>query len=212
MFVKKPNILMKYTLFILAASVLSVSAATVVDVSSSGGGARGTLVLGQTFTTGTLGTETQLQSVSIATSSDGASGAVAGPFYVEIWTDADSDATTYGLGTRVAVSNSTVNLATASSSDSASFSSGILADNTVYTLILSTDGLGTPANARVGLNGPTTNGVLGSNGTLFANGASTYGDQYELAFNVATTTPVPEASASLFIGLAGASLLLRRRR
>ncbi|MDA7639939.1 PEP-CTERM sorting domain-containing protein, partial [Akkermansiaceae bacterium] len=58
----------------------------------------------------------------------------------------------------------------------------------------------------------TAGGLLGSNGSLFEGANQLFGNQYELAFNVTTVAPVPEATSAFLFGLGGLMIGMRRRR
>lgn len=198
------------TSFLVMASF--AKGAVILDVPPSGGGARANLVLTQTFTTGTLGAETQLSEVGIYAASAILGADPTGPFTIEIWTDADGDAETQGLGTFVAASTNSITLEPIDAELTALFDSGILSDNTVYSLIAIDSVSGTPVLARVGLNGPSTGGFLGSTGSLFDGANQPFGNQYELAFNVTTVSPIPEPTSSLLVALGALCAGMRRRR
>ncbi len=195
---------------ILAASALGASASTVVvsvPRGANGDQADFKVNSGQTFTTGLLGTDTLLSSIDLV--GPNTSTAVSrGPFTVKIWTDLDGDATTWDPGLEVAASDNTVTIPIANASVTANFSSGILADNTVYLMSFSAGGSDHVA-FRMGLSAPGGTGPLGSTGKLFDNmGNPGFGDNRELAF---TVNSVPEP-ATVLLGSLGLLALLRRRR
>lgn len=201
----------RFTLAALAATALTANAAIVVTTASSGGGAQANLVLTQTFTSGSIGTDTQLSTIGVFGPSSANPGDALGPFTVELYLDADSDPLTQGLGSLIGTSTNTVTFSAGNPEVVANFSGGILTDDTVYALIFTDGAAGTPANVRVGLNGPTAEGVLGSTGRLFGGATVPFGDQYELAFNV-NTVAVPEPTSALLLGLGGLALFGRRRK
>ena len=189
-----------------------VQGAVILDVPSSGGGAQANLTMTQTFTTGTIGAENQLSEIGIFAANVVNGNESLGPFTIELWTDADGDAGTQGLGTLVAASSNQITLSTARAQEIGTFSGGLLADDTVYALIVTDGTSGTPALGRFGLNGATAGGILGSDGSLFEGANQPFGNNYELAFNVTTVAPVPEPTSALLLGLGGLMIGMRRRR
>ena len=186
--------------------------AVVLDISSSGGGAQANLTMTQTFTTGTLGSENLLSEVGIyAANTIGGNDSV-GPFTIEIWTDADGNPETQGLGTLVAASSNQITLSNPGAQEIANFTEGLLADNTVYSLIATSGASGVPVLGRFGLNGPTAGGIMGTQGALFEGANLPFSNQYELAFNVNTIAGIPEPSSALLLALSGLAFGLRRRR
>ena len=196
---------------ILAVSAFAANAATVVVSTTRGGNgdqANMTTLAGQTFTTSTLGSDTQLSTIDLVGPNTGTGTDPLGPFTVKVWVDTDGDATTWDPGTLIAASTSTIVIPTGNGTVTANFSSGTLADNTVYAFSF-TSGAVDHATFRMGLTAATTNGPLGTSGKLFHLGGNpSFGDNRELAF---TVTTVPEPAAAV-LGLAGLGLILRRRR
>jgi len=186
--------------------------AVILDSPSSGGGSQANLTMTQTFTTDALGAETQLFEIGIFAANTIGGGDSVGPFTIEIWTDLDGNAETQGLGTLVAASTNQITLANAGAQEIASFSGGILFDNTVYSLIATSGASGVPVLGRFGLNGPTAGGIFGSDGSLFEGSAQPFGNQYVLAFSVTTVAPVPEPTSAILLSLSGLFLGFRRRR
>jgi MYXO-CTERM domain-containing protein len=196
---------------ILAASSFAANAATVVVSTTRGGSgdqANMSSQAGQTFTTSTLGSDTQLSSIDLVGPNTGVGADPLGPFTVKVWTDTDGDATTWDPGSLVASSISTIVIPTGNGNVTANFSSGTLADNTVYAFSFAS-GATDHATFRMGLTASATNGPLGTSGKLFHLGGNpSFGDNRELAF---TVTTVPEPATGL-LGLAALGLVLRRRR
>ena len=122
--------------------------AVIIDVPSSGGGAQANLTMTQTFTTGTIGSENQLSEIGIFAANVVNGNEALGPFTIELWTDADGNAETQGLGTLVAASINQITLGTAGAQEVGTFSGGLLTDDTVYALIVTDGTSGTPALGR----------------------------------------------------------------
>jgi len=112
----------------------------------------------------------------------------------------------------VAASSNQITLSNPGAQEIANFTEGLLADNTVYSLIATSGASGVPVLGRFGLNGPTAGGIMGTQGALFEGANLPFSNQYELAFNVNTIAGIPEPSSALLLALSGLAFGLRRRR
>lgn len=200
------------TLLAIAVTTAMASAATVVvSVPRGGSGDQANFRVnsGQTFTTGALGADTLLSSITFVGPSAVVGSDPLGPFTVKIWVDTDGDATTWDPGSLVAASTQTITLAGDNTSVTASFNSGILSDETVYLISFSSGGNDHVA-FRMGLSTSEPTGPLGNSGKLFDNmGSPGFGDNRELAF---TVTTIPEPASMLLSGIGLLALFRRQRR
>jgi len=202
------------TLAAIAATTLAASAATTI-IDSSGESinqANFTAAAGQTFTTGILGSDTKLSTITLAgPQSVGATDPI--NFGIEISINGAVHST-WSPGTALG------EVGPLDSTGGITFdftSLGIiLTDNTVYALRF-TDGAGTNASARLGLSNGATGGSGGSapgafaDGTLFSGGNTVFGDGFDAAISV-NTISVPEPSSAALLGLGGLVLILHRRK
>lgn len=196
--------------FLTAATVAASASTVVVSVprGASGDQANFSTNSGQTFTTGSLDTDTILSTIALVGPNTAGGTDPVGPFTVKLWTDTDGNATTWDPGTLVASSTNTITIPAANGTVIANFAGGTLSGNTVY-LISFSSGASNHVAFRMGLSAAGGTGPLGSTGKLFNNtGSPAFGDNRELAF---TVTTVPEPSAALVGGLGILSLLRRRR-
>ncbi len=183
----------------------------------SGDQANMTTLAGQTFTTGSLGSNTRLSSIALvgpATISQGDIGnGFTGPFRVRVW-NWTADAETWAPGTLLAESDNLVTILDGDQTVVANFSSGLLADNTVYGFSFTNESNVDHASFRMGLTASTgagnTGGPLGASGKLFHNGGNpSFGDNRELAF---TVTSIPEPTSLAVMGMGTLLMASRRRR
>lgn len=162
----------------------------------------------QTFTTGVLGAETNLVSIELEGPRDNPDGAADNILTLQVWTDADNNAATHGLGVLLGTSTNSGAVGLSSQDFSGTFTytfSGVtLADNTAYAFIV-VDGAGNAQQARWGL----TNVNDLADGTLFVNGAEQFGGNFDSSMQIITNVPEPGSLALL--GLGGLAMLRRRR-
>ena len=193
-------------LAVLASSTFTANAAVIANTLSANNQANLAADAGQTFTTTVLGTENALSTIEIE-GPQTAAGPL-GPFTLQLFTDADGDHMTWGLGTLLASSDSQTFTAGATEISTFTFASQpVLLDNTPYAFVF-TDGSGTPVEARFGL----TNASAITDGTLFGGGAQQFGDAFDTAMRITTVNPVPEPSSALLTGLSALALLRRHRK
>lgn len=195
-----------------AVSTIASNAATsIINLAGSANGhASFTSIVGITFDTGSLGGDTLLSSLNLAGATSSASTVGVGTtHFVQIYVDADNNATTWGLGTLVATSTNSQTITTNTTRPQFlwNFSGEALSSNQVYTIVFGgADGLpddGTGDDIRMGT--VTGNSITS---TMFQNNGSIAQSGNEAAF---TVNLIPEPSVVLFgsLGLLG---LLRRRR
>lgn len=196
------------TLALLATGVQAATTVVTVPRGGTGDQANFAANAGQTFTTGTLGTDLFLSTIDLVGPNTAGGTDPVGPFTVKLWTDIDGDAETWDPGVEVAVSLNTITIPVGNGTVTANFGNDLLVDNTVY-LLSFTNGSTDHAEFRMGLSAPEAGGPLGTSGKLFSNEANpAFGDNRELAF---TVTTIPEPSSALLGGI-GLLAFLRRKR
>ena len=190
-----------HTLAALAATTLASNGAITLHnlAGSANNQANFTATSGFSFTTTALSLDTNLDSIDIAGPSTGATATV---FTMEVYIDADNDATTFGLGALVGTSTNTSVLAN-NTVNNFSFSGVTLSDNQSYIAVF-TDGTN-PITTRFGL----VNGNSDTGTTAFSAGAPTFAGSHDPAVTVNMT---PEPSSTALLGLGGLALILRRRK
>ena len=159
----------------------------------------------QTFTTGSLGGETNLVSIEIQGPNSADANDVL-TYALGIYVDGDQDHTTAALGAKLGESQvdtvgSDLSLTTFN------FSGVTLADNTVYAIQFE-DGSGNALLSQVRFRLTDAAGVALTDGSLFAGGSQPFGGAFDVAMRI--TTDVPEPSSLALLGLGG--LLIARRR
>lgn len=158
---------------------------------------------GQTFTTGSLGGDTNLSTIEIEGPQGVASGMVL-TYSLALYQDIDQDHTSWDLGTKLGESQVDTVVVGGATITTFNFTGVTLADNTVYAFRFE-DGAGAPVSgARVGL----TNATDISDGSLFSGGSIPFSGAFDTAMRI--TTNVPEPGSLALLGLGG--LLVARRR
>lgn len=172
---------------------MTASAAVIIDTGEPVGGGQGNLnaPCGQTFTTGSLGGETGLSTISIW---GPATGATADAITLEIYEDADGDFETWGLGSTLLGTSDTQTF-TADANTFTFSDPPVLSDNTVYVIVI-TDGNG---NAIAGRWGFTNDGDALSDGALFSGAAQPFGGAYDSAMQITTIAVAPSIKVDLII-------------
>jgi hypothetical protein len=199
----------------LAAASLVVNAqTTVIDTTSYAGQDRGNFSpnnTGQTFTTGVLGPDIYLSSISLKEPRDypGTTPSIGDTITLELWTDTDGNHATWDPGTLLGTSQNSVLFDTPDRINPFNFSGISLSDNTVYTIRVLTDDASGDSFIRFGVARVAT-GVNYADGTLFSGGVAPFSNGWDASF--AVVTAVPEPSAFALAGLGIASLLVLRRR
>lgn len=221
----------KFTLAAFAATALVASAATtVIDTTTNvySTNDRGDFPLantGQTFTTGSLGTDMFLSVIQLQESrdypkTDAPENQIGDVLTLEIWTDIDGDHATWDPGVKLGTSTNTATFGSTTPDSNPDpgvinnflFSGVPLDDNTVYAIrYISNDASGDNLVRFAVTKNSASPGVGGTykDGTLFADGATPFSNGWDSGFSVQT---VPEPSAAALLGLGGLALILRRRK
>ncbi len=208
------------TLAVLAATSFAANAATTVInttknvYSISDRGAFSLTNTGQTFTTGSLGTDTTLNTIQLQQPQDYTGTSSGDSITLELWTDTDGNQATWDPGTKLGGFTTTAVLFnSAGTVSNFSFAgSGItLSDSTVYAIRYFSDDAGADGSMRLAVTkNSATPGPGGTykDGTFFSGGTTPFSNGWDSGFSVET---IPEPSAALLGGL-GLLGLLRRRR
>jgi MYXO-CTERM domain-containing protein len=208
------------SIVLLVASTLVANAATVIDTTYSGSYSiedRGSFSLtntGQTFTTGSLGSETTLATIQLQQPRDYTGSSSGDNITVELWTDTDGNHTTWDPGTKLGSftsSSATFNSSLVISDFSFAGSGITLSDTTVYAIRYLSDDASGDGLLRFAVTkdsaSPGTSGTY-KEGTLFSGSTIPFSNGWDSGFSVTT---VPEPSAALLGGF-GLLALLRRRK
>lgn len=195
-----------FSLLTVASFITSGNASVIIVDTVTGTDNRATMsaAAGQTFTTGLLGTDNLLSTISIHGDSGGsANGATVS---AQLWLDTDGNFATWDPGTLIATSTNSQVIAAQDVLFTFNFSNETLSDNTVYVLSF-TDGTTNHVAFRSDLNSAA--GSL-SDGALFSGGVQPFGGAYDASILVVA---VPEASTMGLLTLVGLGFsALRRRR
>jgi fibronectin-binding autotransporter adhesin len=168
----------------LFGSALSSYALTVVDTTPPNNKANMSAQAGQTFTTGTLGADNNLDTVTVITADAVGGSDPVGPFTLKIFTDTDGDPSTWDPGTEVAASTNTASLSPGGNVPVVfTFNGELLSDSTVYALSFN-DGSSDHAGFRAGLT--NAGGVAITDGALFSGGSQPFGGAFDVSFVLVT--------------------------
>jgi hypothetical protein len=184
----------------------ATQAAIIIDTTPANNRANMSTQAGQTFTTGTLGTDNLLDSITIITASLVGAGDPIGPFTLKLFTDTDGNFATWDPGTEVAASTNSASLPAGNQSVTFNFALDTLSDSTVYAMSFSSGGSDNVA-FRAGL----TNANTISNGALFSSGTQPFAGTYDLSFQV-NAVPEPATASLALLPLVTAAAFLRRRQ
>lgn len=196
------------TLAALAATTLLSNAAVVFDTLAGTDQANftagGTVATGngETFITGSLGTEVALATIEIGNRNTAATGT---GLYLAVYENDAADGTGWTPGILVGVSTNQQDMNVNGGTATWTFSGATLSDNTRYLFTFTSDAAGTTtvaAGTRVSLN------TGGPEQSAFTSGGIAFGGAHTMAARITT---VPEPSAAL-LGLGMLTLGLRRRR
>lgn len=195
-------------LFALLGLFVTAEAGVIVDTTPANNQANMSASAGQTFTTGTLGFENKLDTITILTA-NGINGTdPVGPFTLKLFTDTDGNFATWDPGSEVAASTATASLSPAGNQAVVfDFSFETLLDNTVYAMSFN-DG----TNDHVGFRSALTNANGISDGGLFSGGSQPFSGAYDVSFKVETVPEPGTAGLAMFGSLAVAMAAIRRRR
>ncbi len=138
---------------------------------------------GQTFTVNGLGGETGLASIDVEGPLDHVREDLVA---VEIWTDTDGDHATWDPGTLLGTS--TTAQLFLSEVSSFYFHNVEFSENTVYALLFTNEEGGEGVISRFGLN----NATALSDGTLFQQGETVFGDAYDAALQIKTSVYIEQ--------------------
>ena len=184
-------------------------AAIIIDTTPANNRANMDAQAGQTFTTGALGTDNLLDSITIITASLISGTDPVGPFTLKLFTDTDGDFETWDPGTEVAASTNTASLTPAGNQPvTFNFALETLSDNTVYVMSFN-NGTSDHAAFRAGITNAA--GVVLTDGALFSSGTQPFGGAYDVSFQV-NAVPEPATAALALLPLATAAAFLRRRQ
>lgn len=184
----------------------ATQAAIIIDTTPANNRANMSTQAGQTFTTGTLGTDNLLDSITIITASLVGAGDPIGPFTLKLFTDTDGNFATWDPGTEVAASTNSASLPAGNQSVTFNFALDTLSDSTVYAMSFSSGGSDNVA-FRAGL----TNANTISNGALFSSGTQPFAGTFDLSFQV-NAVPEPATASLALLPLVTAAAFLRRRQ